>query len=120
MIKHILFSFFILLLLVSCATIDVDSAPAGAKVYMDGKFTGQLTPASLDPGDYRTGMHTLQIVAPGFSSKPSQNVRVYTSTGRIFWSLFLPVPCGVIFLIDGFKRATPNKMEFQLNAHYTR
>ena len=47
-------------------SIRVNSDPIGATVMLDGRNTGQTTPASLQVRDIPLGLHTITIVKEGY------------------------------------------------------
>ena len=66
---------------VGCASWEtrVDSIPQGANVLVDGKLTGQVTPASLPIGDRPGGYHTITVEKEGYKLvSPPQNVQPST------------------------------------------
>lgn len=65
----------------------VDSFPAGARVVVDGKDTGKVTPAS---GTLAVGTHTVTVQAGAVWQPVTQTVVVGTSTTRLSVTL-LPV-----------------------------
>lgn len=61
--------------------IDVQSDPAGARIFLDGRDTGQVTPARLE--NVATGVHTLECRLSGFHSFSEE---VAVSTGDVAFS----------------------------------
>ena len=74
----------------STGTIDVQSVPAGAAVYLDGMTTGYKTPATL--AGISAGSHTVRCSMTGYTDQ-SQSVTVSagrTATVKVY--LISPVP----------------------------
>jgi hypothetical protein len=53
-------------LVLAGATLTVNSEPAGASIYLDGKLTGKLTPATLNVDK---GKHKIEVHKEGFDSE---------------------------------------------------
>jgi len=50
-------------------TLQVDTSPAGAKVYLDGSDTGKVSPCQLEPS---TGSHTIKVELEGYTDVERQ------------------------------------------------
>jgi len=98
-------------------TLKVDSAPQGAKVWVDGKLAPQVTPATLRVA---AGDHKVEVQADGYRrwSDPAVNINAGESLRvraqlvaqkAILW--VTTVPSGAIVSLDGTKLGpTPLKL----------
>ena len=50
-------------------TLQVDTTPAGAKIYLDGSDSGKVSPCELEPS---TGSHTIKVVLEGYADAEQQ------------------------------------------------
>jgi hypothetical protein len=79
--------------------IDIQSSPAGAKVYIDGVDTGNITPYVKT--HIETGAHTIKLELFHYKTKEETNVMVYTNeTTYLNWALII-VPEQTITLQPG-------------------
>ncbi|HVP94586.1 MAG TPA: PEGA domain-containing protein [Methanoregulaceae archaeon] len=69
--------------------ISVTSNPAGARVYLDGVFTGQTTNTQLQNID--PGSHAVLLTLPGYQNVTTQVTVTAGQTTQVFVS-FVPVP----------------------------
>lgn len=100
----------------ACATVTVESAPAGAEVLIDERPTGRVTPATFSYSELGPdGLHSIQVVKSGRPPSESKSVRTYVSAGRIVTSILFPVPCLLLNLGRmSWKGAEPSRVEFVL------
>jgi len=67
-------------------SIDINSNPAGAKVYLDGEDTGQITPIIIT--GVSTGIHTVKLELYLYESREDTNVLVTAGeTKYLNWAL---------------------------------
>lgn len=79
--------------------IDIQSNPAGAKVYIDGVDTGNITPYVKT--HIETGVHTIKLELFHYETKEDTNVMVYANETTYFnWALII-VPEQTITLQPG-------------------
>jgi len=79
-----------MLVITGCSTVLVDSSPPRAKVLIDGKDTGRLTPAGLRVRDLHSGYRNIELRKEGYVSS-YQTLTVRVSAGKILMSWFPPM-----------------------------
>lgn len=101
------------LLFSSCSSIDVTSSPSKARVLIDGKDTGRLTPAQFRVRDIKPGVYSISVSKQGFTEPHPQTIRVKIAAGKVIWGFFPPLfPKFVIG--DLWKRARdPRRFELE-------
>jgi len=70
--------------------IDIVSDPVGAKVYLDGVYTGLVTPTVLN--DIEVGIHTIKLDKFHYKIEEDDNVSVTGMTNYLHWSLTYAPP----------------------------
>ena len=87
-----------LFLSAGCTTVGIDSIPQGAKVLVDGKWNGAVTPARIPIRDLPRGVHTITVEKEGYKMvSPPPQVTIATDTIWI-WMTLVPPPGPVIIL----------------------
>ena len=74
----------------SPSSISIFSTPLGAKIYLDGNYTGQVTPSVLT--SILLGSHTVHVVKDGFSSKPQFQIVELSTINNIKTVVFTLEP----------------------------
>ena len=75
-----------------CSSIGVYSNPSGAKIFINDKDTGRVTPASLRTRHLRRGRSYITVEKEGYEILTKrQPVDVRTSVGNIVFSVWPPV-----------------------------
>ncbi len=89
-------------------TLEVESGPAGALVYLDDENTGLLTPCTIR--DLETGSHSVRVVKEGYSESPERwiDLKAFTTEEVSFNLVPLQgsiavssLPAGALILLDG-------------------
>lgn len=101
----------VMMLGTSCASVAVSSNPSNARVFVNGKDTGLLTPAELRVRSLPTGILNVEARLQGYKPE-SGSLRVARSVGKIIFSIWPP---GLIdFGCDGWKSARPGRLMLDL------
>lgn len=96
---------------VACSSVVVSSSPSRAKVFINGKDTGKLTPAAMRVCSLPRGYVDFEARMPGYRPA-SGTTRVRVSPGKIFWSIWPPVL--IDSACDGWKSARPGRVMLNL------
>ena len=71
--------------------IRVDSEPQGAKVLVDGQWTGRVTPAELLIRDIPLGIHTITLEKDGYrTASPPKQIQISVDGFLVFASIIGP------------------------------
>ena len=74
-----------------CSTIGVYSNPSGAKIFINEKDSGKVTPSSIKARHLRPGRSYVTVEKEGYKALTKrQPVDVRVSVGNIVWSVFWP------------------------------
>jgi TolB-like protein len=97
-----------------CAhALKVTSDPPGARVLLDGKDTGEKTPASFNPRAIPSGQHKLSVQLEGFNTPAERSVENSRSVGLVVWSIIF-FPVGIYNIFHGFSKNSPEALHFPL------
>src|SRR5262245_24720725 len=96
-----------------CSSVAVTSVPAGARVLIDGKDTGEVTPTTLGP-ELFSGMHSVSVAHDGYATPSAKAATKRFGVGRLISSILLPVPFLIVNLARGFYSMEPDNLEFAL------
>jgi hypothetical protein len=82
----------------ACTTVGIDSIPQGAKVLVDGKWNGAVTPVNIPVRDLPRGVHTITVEKEGYKLvSPPPQVTIVTDTKWILMTLVPPPgPCIIL------------------------
>jgi hypothetical protein len=99
------------------ANFKITSNPPGARVLIDGKDTGQKTPALIHPRAL-DGEHTVAVTAEGYDPVPPRKAVGDTSVGLVVWSI-VGIPTAMWWipitnLARGHVKVDPTAMHFDL------
>ncbi|MGD1001732.1 MAG: PEGA domain-containing protein [Candidatus Brocadiia bacterium] len=73
-----------------CTTVGIDSIPQGAKVLVDGKWNGAVTPVNVPVRDLPRGTHTITVEKEGYKMvSPPPQVTISTDGN---WILMTCIP----------------------------
>lgn len=95
------------------ANLSVTSQPPGARVLIDGKDSGQVTPATI-AGKQLRGEHKVGVALDGYATPDEQSARAGVAISNIVWSVLLPVPVLFVNIVRGYANAEPNELHFEL------
>lgn len=98
-----------------CSSIVIDSEPAGAKVYIDGRDSGLTTPAKLIAGDYSRGLHQVTVKLDGYLPE-TEGFEVRRSVVAIVFSIIPPT--GIVALPLNFFKHRWSKFDQQVSKLY--
>jgi hypothetical protein len=93
-----------------CATsgVKITSNPAGARVILDGKDIGRLTPTTLMLRELERGRHIVTVAKDGYQTENAQELRIAYDGGGIILSVLVPVIGIPLNLIDNlWKKPDP-------------
>jgi len=89
--KEITVLLLIMSIISGCSSIGVYSNPSGAKIFIDEKDTGEVTPKSIGVRHFSSGRSYVTVEKEGYKALTErQAVDVKVSAGNIIWSIFWP------------------------------